>query len=265
MINDDFLSDLSDTLTGDGDYYGNNGDDYGDPYNSNSNSGGNQGASPNSSSDFFDEIPCDSVFCIKVRMVWWNQNLLGGGKKDTIEGILDKHIEIMWPIADTNLAGQKMTNNSFQLSWTSFKFKNLLPKPLIYVSNAPQRIKKDKKYDTKENKDEKLRAAYTCAMYDVGLPSDPNLANSTIGASYWINGATTPTNIDNTTRELGPSDPEKKNLDACFDVALSEGRKTYYNSFSTDLTEISAFTAAMIAEVNDILQSGTKLDTLPAR
>lgn len=38
-----------------------------------------------SANDFFHEMPCTSIFCIKVNMKSGNQNLLGGGKNISIE------------------------------------------------------------------------------------------------------------------------------------------------------------------------------------
>lgn len=40
---------------------------------------------------------------------------------------------------------------------------------------------------------------------------------------------------------------------------------TYYKSFSTDLSEIENFTAAIINEINTLLTGNTKLDTLPVK
>ncbi len=266
LVNWDFLTDLSSTLAGGNNSIGNVGANYGNPSDASGTGWNAIWVSPTSSSDFYDRIPCDSIFCIEVQMISGNQNLLGGGQNKSIEGILDRHLKLMEPIADSNLAGQKMTNNSWQLDWTNLKFANIIPKPLLYISNKPQVTRQDKKDDTPASKDAKLQAAYKCAMYSAWLPSDPNIANSVIGWSYSIRNGTTPTNVGNVATPLGPIDTDQaKTLDACLDVALSQWRMAYYNSFSTDLTNIGTFTAGMIEEINNILQSWIDLDNKPSQ
>lgn len=108
----------------------------------------------------------------------------------------------MGPIADSNLAGQKMTNNMYQLNWSSLKFSNIIPKPLIYVAYKPQQSRRDKKDDTPASKDAKLQAAAKCAMYSAGLSSDLNRANNMIGESYGVTNASTTANVLNTVKNL---------------------------------------------------------------
>lgn len=155
-----------------------------------------------------------------------------------------------------------MTNNMYQLNWSSLKFSNIIPKPLIYVAYKPQVTRRDKNLDTKESKDAKLQKAFRCASYTADISSDPNIANTIMGGSYSVSSASTDTNVRNSTKVLAPTDPEQKTLDSCMDVALSEGRKSYYQSFSTDITEIAAFTAGVINEINQILETGKRIDTL---
>lgn len=46
---------------------------------------------------------------------------------------------------------------------------------------------------------------------------------------------------------------------------MDVGRKAYYDSFSTDLTEIQAFTSGMLDELNAILEIGVKLNNKPKK
>ncbi len=260
LMNENFISELNDTLaTGN---YASSNLWYNYATNSSASSGksGNQWA--NSSSDFFHKIPCSSILCIKVRMVSWSQNLLGGGQNKSIEGILDRHIKIMSLISEGNLAGQKMTHNMYELNWSSLKFSNIIPKPLIYVAYKPQNLRHDKELETSEKKDAKLQKAFQCASYSANLPSDPNMANMITWWSYNLSNISTYSNVTNPQKEIAPKEPEQRTLDSCLDVAFSEGRKSYYQSFSTDITEIAAFTAWMIEEINQILEAGKRIDKL---
>lgn len=44
---------------------------------------------------------------------------------------------------------------------------------------------------------------------------------------------------------------------------ISGGRLTYYDSFSTDLTEIQTFTNSMLKTIDEILIIGIKMNTKP--
>jgi hypothetical protein len=259
LMNDDFLNDLANTLSQGNDGTEDSGNDYGM-----SDETDDSRETQTSASDFFHKIPCDGIFCIDVKLVSGSKNLLGGGEKRSIEGMLDRHTKIMTPIAGSNLAAQIFTKNTFESALANhLKFGNLIPKPLIYMSCKPQVTRRDKKYDTEESKNAKLLAAYKCAAYFAWLSSDPNIANSTIGWSYGVREGVTPTNIGDTTLPLWPTDPDQNIWAAsCVDVALFQWRSAYYNSFSNDLTEIASYTAGMICEIDNILLSGYHFDTL---
>ncbi len=56
-------------------------------------------------------------------MVSGSENLLGGGKNTSIEGMLDSHIAKLEPISWTELGLQKMTNNMLQIPYTGLSLK----------------------------------------------------------------------------------------------------------------------------------------------
>lgn len=68
----------------------------------------------------------------------------------------------------------------------------------------------------------------------------------------------------NRTIPLGPQETaELARYTRCLDAALAEGRKSYYDSFSTDLTEVQAFTSNILKEIEGILETGVKMNTKP--
>ncbi len=46
-------------------------------------------------------------------------------------------------------------------------------------------------------------------------------------------------------------------------IAMDSGRKSFYDSFSTDLTEVTAFTQALTEEISQIISIGSTLYSKP--
>ncbi|MDD2565372.1 MAG: hypothetical protein PHZ26_00550 [Candidatus Gracilibacteria bacterium] len=63
-----------------------------------------------------DSFPCESFICVNIEMIMYTQSLLGGGKSETIEGIVDKHLKIVNKYAGKSLIQSDMTKNFFSLS-----------------------------------------------------------------------------------------------------------------------------------------------------
>jgi hypothetical protein len=47
--------------------------------------------------------------------------------------------------------------------------------------------------------------------------------------------------------------------------AISLGRENYYDSISTDLTEIEKFTYAILSKIEEFVTEGTKLNNKPVK
>ena len=62
---------------------------------------------------------------------------------------------------------------------------------------------------------------------------------------------------------LGPT--ETQNLRGCYQIRVGLGQKEAYQSLSTDLNEIQGFTIAMMNTILSILDTDSKLDTLPVK
>ncbi len=171
--------------------------------------GGSAGAAAASSpvetnaSDVYDQLPCNDNFCIKVTMVPGQMNLLGGGKSYSIESLLDRHIAIMNPIANSNLSCTRHAKNSYSGISKNLKLSAILGGIKVYVQQrGPQEVKKIEKEDTKEEQDAQFEAMKRCAYIDAGLDSDPKRANITGGEGYQQQLNSTTENIVKTTKVL---------------------------------------------------------------
>ena len=51
----------------------------------------------------------------------------------------------------------------------------------------------------------------------------------------------------------------------CMNEYMKEWRQTYYNSLSTDLTEIQAFTKSMVDEIRDLMSILEPMNNLPIK
>ncbi len=211
--------------------------------------------------DFYNKPACTGIFCITVDMVAASQTGLGGFTNTSIESLLEQHTKMMEPISHSDLSAQKMTNNSYQLPFLKIKIADKIAWARIYTQESPQLVKKFKTEDTLESKDAVFDAAFRCAMAEAGLPGDPILANWFIGAGY--TGLRNTTNVPNRKTTLGPT--ETQNLRGCYQIRVGLGQKEAYQSLSTDLNEIQGFTIAMMNTILSILDTDSKLDTLPVK
>ena len=71
--------------------------------------------------------------------------------------------------------------------------------------------------------------------------------------------------MDKTKKILGPQETELSRYVGCLDANINTGRKSYYESFSTDLTEIQAYTSSMMNEIKEILDIGAKMNVKPTQ
>ena len=196
-------------------------------------------------------------------MIPSSQSLLGGWKNNSIESLLEKHIKMMEPIARSDLAQQKMTNNSFQLPFLNIKIASKIAGLRTFVSDTPQPYRNLKEENTPNKKDEAFDSAYKCAMNSVGLTGDPLFDNWFWGAGYvmrqWAHISDTP----NISLPLTPDDIAIARW--CYTTRIAEGKRTAQQGFSTDLNEIQAFTQAINRIIVNILGGDIKLDFLPSK
>lgn len=195
-----------------------------------------------------------------------NHNLLAGGNSYAIETILDKHLEKTEKISWSDLSAQKMTNNSFQLPFLNIKFKDKVAGAGVFIHNTPQVTKRLSDENTPEKIQAEFDAMNRCAMMSAGLNTDENKNSSILGVGFLPNSAVHSENIINTIAPLNPQDNHQiTQNNNCMQEMENQIRQKNFSGFSTQINEISAFTAAMLDVINQILDTERKLDSVPTR
>lgn len=227
------------------------------PVSNNSNSQWLDDNNSDSSSDFSTKLPCSNVFCIKFGSNISNDNLLVGGKgSNSIEWILEKHIEKLNPISYSNLSSQKMTNNTFQLPFLNLKFSSVISGGAVFVHWSPQTSKISP--TTEKTQEIDFDSFQRCAWLESGLSTDFEKNNWIKWAGFDFNSAHSSENYNNSVKILGPI--EAMELAGCGDFILNNAESRYYEWFSTQVNEFQTFTNAMLTIIDQILQIEQKFD-----
>lgn len=83
---------------------------------------------------------CKSFFCINVNFVMYSESLLGGGKNNSIQSILEQNYKIVTRFAGSSFIQAKHTNNFFQLLLKNLRLPDMshigvvttsLPAPIL--------------------------------------------------------------------------------------------------------------------------------------
>jgi len=209
--------------------------------------------------DFFNTPPCTDSFCIRVRTVPWTLSLIWW-RTYSIESILDKHIGIMTPIANSNLSAQEHNRNSYQIPFINVVFKNKIPPRLLHTETRPQETKKYEEEYTQHTMDKEFDELQRCAYASAWLPSDRKRANILWWVWYQKDVITNSDNIWSREKYVSIIDPADSYLQDCMDIALGQSRKKYYQSFSQDLTELERFSAALVDIVSRGIEEHKALD-----
>lgn len=220
-----------------------------------------------SANDFYHKMPCQkgSMFCIDIKTIPGGNITLWGGKNVSIEWILDTFTKHLLPISESSLAYQKMTNNAGSLPTKNLKLWKSIWGLRIYLGNQPQPSRRDKDEQTTAKENAELLAVINCGYISAGLPTDMTLANSIGGVGYagrW-------TTMKDKTNDVRPIWVQEAVATAklawCMNEYMKEWRQTYYNSLSTDLTEIQAFTKSMVDEIRDLMSILEPMNNLPIK
>lgn len=263
-MDENFMSDLSNTLANDSPVP--NDLRYGGNMSQNSSSGSANKTTPTSAGDFFHPGgSCGGLFCIDTRFISGNMNLLGGGKSTSLEGIIDKHTKILYPISETRLACEVMRNQNAEMSFSSLNFEKTLAGLKEYVVwGKPQKQKRFKSEATPQSEKEELLQMQRCAYAAAGLLVNTEAANGPQVAGYSFNTATNTENVTNRIVTTTPQDANQYGIGAnCMELYMDEGRNTYANTFSTDISEIESFTRAIVQVITNIVNIGTQMDKKP--
>ena len=214
-----------------------------------------------SKDDFFDTLPCNDVFCVKVAIKKWGNDIrLTGGKNYSIEGILDKHKNILYPIANSSLRSEKMTNNFWSLPFANMKLSSLIGGGRIYIASRPQPTRTTPVIGSTEKAFDDARL---CAFLAAGLAWDPIQANGMgWGGFFRLGNGITSENLQTKDTKLWPQDTST-NSAGCMQKMTDSAREKYYQSFANNLTQIQAFTRGFIDEIDEVMSVGTALYTKP--
>lgn len=260
MMDDSFMDELWSFMAGNNN---NAGHSYGqNPLIENNNQNKNQKPEKN---DFFHTPPCTGNFCIRIKTVSWWSSLFGSAKSNTIEDLFEKHSKIMEPIANSNLAYQKFSKNSFELSFKWMKFKDLLAGLQVSVESLPQENKRYSKEYTQEELNKEFLEMQKCAYVTAGLPSDTKRANILWGVGYDTSAPQTSESIKGKIKNISTISPDDQDLTDCMPVARSQNPMKYNQSISSDLTELEVFSFALLDMLDNALMEHRKLDNLPAK
>lgn len=154
-----------------------------------------------------------------------------------------------------------MVRNSFKIPFLNIVLKNKVAGGKILVDTSPQRKKQYEKEYTQEEQEKEFEELRRCAYVSAGLPSDTLRANITGWVGYQIWTDTSAENIWSTLKNLSVSNPEDGTLSECMPIALEQARSVYYNSLTTDLTELEVFTSSLVDMIDAALTEHKSLDT----
>lgn len=269
MMDDIFIAELANTLWGK-DTNGLGGGTYSprDRYTNGASSASwwTTGQTPTSKGDFFNDSRCDSIFCVKVRMVSGTDNLLVWANNASIESILDKHIPLLDPISRKSQGLEKMTTNIGEAPCVgiSCKLTSMIKWGGVFLSQKASPKENYKSEETRAEKDRRFEEIRRCAAYSAGFTtSDPAKMNGVAWAWFIQRMGGSTENVTNTLLRLDATNPEDvAALANCKSIAMENGRKAYYESFSNDLSEIQVFTADLTQKIWALIDDGKKIKTL---
>ena len=169
------------------------------------------------------------------------------------------------PVSWTDLSGQKMTQNSFQIPFLNIKFANKIAGARVYMHNSPQISKRFKEEETQVKKDAKFDSAYRCALIDQGLSLNELQSAGVLGAGYILKEHTTDT-IQNASLPLNAIDKERlQTANQCQELYREVSRSRTADAFSQQVGEIQAFTSAITDVITQILDTELRLDAVPVQ
>jgi hypothetical protein len=197
--------------------------------------------------DHFHTPECDGVFCVKFKMIPGNMKLLGGWNTESIESILNERYKEINEISQYDLTSQIMTQGFIQNPRPNFQFWKSIWGLKTFIYEKPQLTQNLKKEERKEDVEARR---WRCAAMVAGLDSSDRVQlNAFPGMGYtnkW--GANTAT-VDPRGVVTQVDADILKAWALCLEQEVTQARVGYYQSFSTELTEIQAFTDAFLTQI----------------
>lgn len=189
---------------------------------------------------------------------------LGGSK--TIEEVIDTHVGKLEEISWSDLSGQKMTQNSFQLPFLNLKFKSKVAGGGFFMHDSPQQTKRLASETTEQTLQEEFDMAYRCAAASAQLRSNDTQNAGHNGSGYRWNRGHTTENFFNAMIPVSPlEETQVTNLGDCDEIFYQSARNQTYHTFNAQLNEFMAFSSAMNDIIRQVLDTETKLDSVKAQ
>ena len=203
-----------------------------------------------------DTFPCTLFFCIKVDFVMYQGMLLGGGKSYTIESVLDYNFKIVKTFAGASFIQAQHTNNFFELLLKNLSLPSLahlgvvvqtMPPPILNLNGgdtprgAPKVSEEQKEF----------QEVTACAFGDQGIANykkqnvidDPTAQQDVRNMAY--------ASSENAVQRKSGGAPEKPRK-GCVEAKEKQTMQEYAVSFSSDLTELRAFTKSFTDTVMNL-------------
>lgn len=193
-----------------------------------------------------DSFPCTTFFCIKVDFVMYQGLLLGGGRNDTIEAVLDKNFKIVQAFAGSSFIQAQHTNNFFELLLKNLSLPSIvhlgvvvqtMPPPILNLNGGDTPRGAPKVSD----EEKEFQEVTACAFAESGIADyrKQNLIDDPKGSEAVRNLEALST--DQAAAEKTKSVPERP-AKGCSEVKTNRITQDFAGSFSNDLTELRSFT-----------------------
>ena len=218
---------------------------------------GNQAKSRNNR--LTDSFPCNTFFCIRVNFVTYQQKLLGGSQRFSIESILDKNLKIADTVSGNSLTKSKMTKNFYELSLKNLSLPDrlhlsvvtgTLPAPLLNVApskatNTGTKDGTDTINSTNDLKPETI-LKNTFAAHGLDYIRKNDLSKLSGEEAYQIaNMAGTDTQKPITIGQIEDSNNYTT-------IMSSKIKDDYYGSLTSDILSLNSFTNTLSDSINNI-------------
>lgn len=209
-----------------------------------------------------DNFQCsgDQFICIIVSFVMYSQNLLGGGQENTIEGILDKNMKITNKISPTSLAQSKMTNNFFQCDICEWlDLPSMFHIGVVVTKLPPPILNLSSKTTPEKDRNEEFKEILSNSFTSVGLQlSKQNAVSDDLSdlAVSTLAGLKT----DDTVKKFSGKSPIQPDYSVVKSMQL---KKTYFDTFSDDLLELSLFTEMFASTLEKFTSIIDGLNAIP--
>jgi hypothetical protein len=206
----------------------------------------------------------------------YKQNLLGGGKTNCIEGVVDKNLKIVNEYASKSFIQSNMERNFFEMPFSSFlNLPNLLSMGVIVSSLPPPILNLEPKKAIATRYDTYKQEALKESMKHWGIvdiEGDGSFSRFNDISSDCLDYSIV--NLVDQSTEQSTQEGRKSPNTKCqpprdlfgdyFSLKVASLRGEYADSFSKDLLELKTFTSSFSDRVDQITAIVSKINQKPA-